>query len=108
MNPEPQEGSEDLPADPWATVGDEFRKLGDSLKDTYRNVADDQGPSEDEIREALTTLVQAWTQVAGSVGEALRDPEVRTTLKAAASSLATALGATISDLGDELSRTEGE
>lgn len=94
--------------DPWDTVGTEFRKLGHRLRETYRQVADDTGPAEDDVREALATLAQAWGQVAGSVGEALRDPEVRENLKAAATSFAGALGSTISDLSVELARTEEE
>ena len=98
----------DTAPDPWDTVASEFQQLGRRLKDTYRQVADDQGPSEEDVRDAFTTLAQAWGQVAGSVGEALRDPEVRRNLKAAASSFATALGTTIADLGAELGNSEEE
>jgi hypothetical protein len=91
----------DEDVDPWDTVSSEFGSLGDRLKDTYRRVAADRGPSEDEIKGAFATLIGAWDQVAESVTTALRDPEAREHLKKAASSFATALGATISDLGDE-------
>ncbi|HUG08850.1 MAG TPA: hypothetical protein VMP13_08155 [Acidimicrobiia bacterium] len=92
--------------DPWDTVQDEFGDLGSRLKETYRKVASDGGPSDEEIKDAFGTLVGAWGQVAGSVSTALQDPEVREHLKAAASSLATALGRTISELGSELSSHE--
>jgi hypothetical protein len=88
--------------DPWHTVQDEFGDLGQRLKETYRRVASDGGPSEEEIKQAFGTLVGAWDQVAESVSSALQDPEVRQHLKAAATSLATALGDTISELGNEL------
>jgi hypothetical protein len=65
-------------------------------------MADQRGPSEDEIRGAFATLVGAWGQVANSVGGALRDPEVREHLMQAASAFATAIGATLSELGTEL------
>jgi hypothetical protein len=91
----------DEDVDPWDTVSSEFGSLGDRLKDTYRRVAADRGPSEDEIKGAFATLIGAWDQVAESVTSALRDPEAREHLKKAASSFATALGSTISDLGDE-------
>jgi hypothetical protein len=90
--------------DPWDTVSSEFGSLGDRLKTTYRRVASDKGPSEEEIKEAFTTLVGAWDQVAESVSTALRDPETREHLKKAASSFAAALGTTISDLGDEFKK----
>ncbi|MEA1903081.1 MAG: hypothetical protein U9N56_06105 [Actinomycetota bacterium] len=91
--------------DPWDTVTSEFGGLGQRLKDTYRQVADDHGPTEEEIKGAFSTLAGAWDQVAESVTTALQDPQVREQLKDAASSLATALGATISELGSELKKT---
>lgn len=88
--------------DPWDAVSSEFGHLKQRLAGTYRKVADDHGPTEDEIRAAFATLAGAWDQVAESVSTALRDPEVREQLKSAASSFASALGTTISELGIEL------
>lgn len=87
--------------DPWDEVTDRFSELGHRLKSTYRKVADEQGPTEDEIKEALSTLAGAWDQIAGSVSDILRDPEARDGLKRAAGSLASALGSTLSDLNSE-------
>lgn len=78
-----------------------FGELGDQLKSTYRKVADDRGPDEEEIRSAFATLIGAWDQVAESISDALRDPETRSKLKTAASSFATAVGSTLSGLGAE-------
>lgn len=83
---------------------DDFGGLGRQLKDTYRKVAKDRGPSDDEIKKAFSTLAGAWDQVAESVSNALTDPNIRDQLKEAASSFATALGATITELGAELKR----
>ncbi len=80
---------------------DRFGELGDRLKSTYRKVADDQGPSEDEIKGAFATLAGAWDQIAESVSDILRDQETRDGLKQAAGSLASALGSTLSDLSSE-------
>lgn len=88
--------------DPWSEFHDEFGELGDRLKETYRKVTSEHGPSEEEIKEAFGTLIGAWDQVAESVSAALQDPEVRERLKAAASSFATAVGNTITELGTEL------
>jgi hypothetical protein len=85
-------------------VTNEFGSLGDRLKTTYRRVASDRGPSEDEIKDAFSTLFGAWDQVAESVSTALHDPETREHLKKAASSFAAALGTTISGLGDEFKK----
>ena len=88
--------------DPWTTFHEEFGGLGDRLRDTYRKVANGGGPSEQEIKEAFGTLLGAWDQVAESVMSALEDAEVRQRLKTATASFATAVGATISELGSEL------
>lgn len=81
-------------------MSSEFSSLGDRLKDTYRRVASDTGPTEDEIKDAFATLAGAWDQVAASFSTALNDPATRAHLKKAASSFAAALGTTITDLGD--------
>ena len=92
--------------DPWETVTSEFGSLGDRLKSTYRRVATDRGPTEEEIKGAFATLIGAWDQVAESVSSALRDPETRDHLKKAASSFASALGTTITDLGAEIKKSK--
>lgn len=96
----------DSPRDPWTTFHDEFSGLGDQLKDTYRRSASENGPSEEEIKDAFGTLASAWNQVAGSVSAALQDPEVRQRLKDAGSAFAAAVGNTISELGTELRESE--
>jgi hypothetical protein len=87
--------------DPWDDVTYRFGELGHRLKATYRKVADEQGPSEDEIKGAFATLAGAWDQIAESVSDILRDSETRDGLKRAANSLASALGSTLSDLSSE-------
>lgn len=85
-----------------------FGELGSRLKSTYRKVADEQGPSEDEIKGAFATLAGAWDQIAESVSDILRDPETRDGLKRAAGSLASALGSTLSDLSSEFGPDRGK
>ena len=82
----------------------DFDDIGRRIKDTYRQVADESGPTEDDIKVALTTLVGAWDQVAESVAGVLKDPALRQQIKDAAGSLASALGTTITDLGSVLRR----
>lgn len=107
METHEQDPTTDEPGDPWNSFHDELGGLGDRLKSTYRTVASEGGPSEEEIREAFSTLMGAWNQVAGSVSTALQDPEVREKLKDAASSFAAAMGNTLSELGAELREPEG-
>ena len=96
----------DSPRDPWTTFHEEFSGLGEQLKDTYQRAASENGPSEQEIKDAFGTLASAWNQVAGSVSAALQDPEVRQRLKDAGSAFAAAVGNTISELGSELRDSE--
>lgn len=95
-------------ADPWDTLSSEFGDLRDRLKETYRQAADDSGPSENDVKDAFATLAGAWSQVATSVTSALKDPDARDQLKQAASSFAAALGTTISELGSELKKEHSE
>ena len=88
--------------DPWDAVTDEWAKLKDRMRQTYRDLASADGPTEDEIRAALATLAGAWDQVAVSFRAAMGDPETRAQLKKAAGSFAAALGATLSGLGGEI------
>lgn len=91
-------GSLDQETGPWSDLTDDLLGLTDKLRTTYRRAADESGPSEDEVRDALRTLAGAWNQLAGSVGTAIQDPEVKRHLKKAASSLVNAVGASLSEL----------
>lgn len=107
VEPHENDPTSDRQVDPWTEVETEFSELGDQLKDTYRRVRSEGGPTEGEVKEAFSTLASAWNQVAASVSSAIQDPEVRQKLKDAGSAFATAVGRTISDLGDELKESSG-
>jgi hypothetical protein len=83
--------------DPWGELTDDVVRLAEKVKATYRQIADEDGPSEAEIRQALATLAGAWNQIARSVGVAMQDEAVRAQVRQAASSLATAVGATFAE-----------
>ncbi len=72
----------------WAELTDEVLALGGRLRQTYTEAADGKGPTEEEIRQALSTLGRAWNHLAGAFGVAIQDREVRQHLKSAAGSLA--------------------
>jgi hypothetical protein len=88
--------------DPWSEAGKRWSSIGEKLRDRYKEVSGEGGPSEDEVRSALETLGEAARAVADSVGNAMKDPDVREQMKDAAASFVTALGQTFSQLGDEL------
>ncbi|CAN5775885.1 hypothetical protein BH23ACT5_BH23ACT5_20250 [soil metagenome] len=89
--------TDDEEHEPWSDLTDELNALTDKVRVTYRRLADESGPTEEEIHQALGTLAGAWQQVAGSVTEAVADPEVRTHLKRAGSSF---LSAVVAGLGE--------
>jgi hypothetical protein len=92
--------------DPWKTVSSQFESLGGHLRETYQRVADGTGPSDDEVKGAFSTLAGAWNQVAGTFAEAFQDPGTLERLKTTASSLAAALGTTLSQLGQEITKID--
>lgn len=92
--PEPQEPGA------WNELTDELVRLTEKLRATYHEVANGKGPSEEEIREALRTLGAAWNQLAGSIGVALQDEEVRAQMKRAGSSLVAAVATSLSEWED--------
>jgi hypothetical protein len=96
--------SEDPIDDPWDHLGDQFNALRHRLADTYRRQAGDKGPSEDEVKDAFSTLGKAWNRVAGAIGNVVKDEEVRQNVKQAATGFFEALGSAFSDLGAELRR----
>jgi len=101
--PDPTSNGE---TDPWDAASLDWSSLKERLWSAYRQTASDAGPTEDEIRKALSTLAGAWDQVSASFSAALSDPDIRASLKRAAGSFAAARGATVSGLGDEIKRRD--
>jgi hypothetical protein len=90
--------------DPWEKLGDQFAALREKLKDTYRQQAADEGPSENEVKDAFRTLGRAWDRLADAVGSAVKDEDVRRQAKDAATGFFEAVGSAFSQLGSELRR----
>ncbi|HSJ27147.1 MAG TPA: hypothetical protein VLB67_02985 [Acidimicrobiia bacterium] len=91
--------------DPWEEAGRRWASIGEKLRERYREMSGEGGPSEDEVKSALETLGEAARAVADSMGSAMKDPEVRDQVKDAAASFVTAIGQTFSQLGAELRKT---
>ncbi len=79
--------------------------LGSKLRTRYQEIVGNDGPAEEEVREAFATIGTAAHSLVDSIGESMRDPEVREQLKEATSTFFTAIGKTLSQLGDELRAT---
>lgn len=84
--------------EPWDELTDELLALTARLRSVYRQAAQDQGPTEEEVRQAIGTLAAASKQMAGSIGAALADPLARDHLKRAAGSLVDAAAAALGEL----------
>jgi hypothetical protein len=97
---------EEALGDPWRQASEQFSVLGSKLRTRYREIVGDDGPAEEEVRQAFTTIGSAAQSLADSIGESMRDPEVRDQVKQATSTFFSAIGKTLSQLGDELRSTD--
>jgi hypothetical protein len=100
------DGREDDFDDPWQQVAYQFGSLGQRLRDRYREVAGEAGPSEEEVRRAISTLTGAIDRVAEAVGTAVRDPGVRDQMKRAAASFGEAVSAAFAELSERPGRAK--
>ena len=76
--------------------------LGSKLRTRYREIVGEDGPAEEDVRQAFTTIGTAAQSLVDSISESMRDPEVRDQVKEATSTFFSAIGKTLSQLGDEL------
>jgi hypothetical protein len=90
--------------DPWDRLAAQFASLGEKLKSRYREVAGSEGPTDEELKAALRTLGGAWDRVADAVTAAMKDEEVRRSVKQTATSLADAMGAAFNEIPTYLRR----
>ena len=89
----------------WRQASEQFTHLGSKLRSRYREIVGEDGPAEEEVREAFATIGNAAHSLVDSIGESMRDPEVREQMKEATSTFFSAIGKTLSQLGDELRST---
>jgi hypothetical protein len=81
-------------------VGEQYRKLGEEAPASAEAAGAKVG---DAVRDAVDELDRALT----SVGDALRDPEAKESLRKAVSSFGGALEATFTEVGEELKKQFG-
>ncbi len=92
----------DEASDPWQQASERFSSIGSKLRDRYAEIVGEDGPAEDDVRDAIKTIGTAAQSMIESIGVSMRDPDVREQLKDASSTFFTAIGQTLSELGDEL------
>jgi hypothetical protein len=84
----------------WDDVSHGFEKLGEMISERYKRTTSDAG-AKDAIRRAVDELDRAFT----SLGDSLRDDEVREHLRATGKKLGDALKTTFSDVSERVRRT---
>lgn len=95
--------------DAWNEVAEGFSQLGHAMKERYRGPDEaagagpsGSGASEEGLREAFERFVAAGRDVGQRAVDVVRDAEVNTQAKHAASSLNDALSATVDMIGREV------
>ena len=91
--------------DAWNDVGEQFRKLGSVFKEHYedRGVEDAVEVSDEAFEDAMRSVGEGLRAAVGAVGDSINDPELAGDVRDAAGSLFTALGATFSEIGVQIS-----
>ena len=91
----------------WSDVGRQFKKLGSMFKHHYETQGggeDAEAVSEGEVRDAVRSLGESIRTAFATVSDAIKDSEVQEEARQTAGSLFDALGATLSELGDDISK----
>ena len=94
----------------WQEVGDKFTALGRKFKQHYEDRGEGTEPTEGDVtagapadmKKAMDNVGDSLERVFGSIGDSLQDDEVKDQARSAFSSLVDALGATFSDIGQEV------
>jgi hypothetical protein len=86
----------------WDRFESDVKGLAGELRRHYRDASDPSRAS--KLSRSLEQVGQAAGAVLGSVGNATRDPRVRSRTRAAARSFGSALAETVRELGEDLGR----
>jgi hypothetical protein len=88
----------------WDEVAERFSELGRSLKGRFDANAAFGVDEREKVNDALRQLTDALDAGFTTIGETLRDPEMRDEMKSAGSSIADAIAATMRDVSDAIKR----
>ena len=90
----------------WDAVGDQFNHLGERIKDRYDARAA-FGDDRAKLDDALQSIVEALDNTFTTIGETLRDEEIRGDLKNAAAAMGNAFATTIHEVAGEVKKAFG-
>jgi hypothetical protein len=93
----------------WAEVDRRFSEFGRIVAERHRKAGEQQGaPPPDQVRrsleEAFSDVTRQLDVAFSSVGDTIRDPEAKETLKLAGKAVMNALSSTVTDVGEEIRR----
>jgi hypothetical protein len=91
----------------WAEVDRRFSEFGRIVAERHRKAGEQQDAPQPEqarksLEEAFSVVTRQLDVVFTSVGDTIRDPEAKETLKLAGKAMVNALGSTVSDVGEEI------
>ena len=89
----------------WEEVGRRFAEVGRHVERRYRSTEAERSEEQRTERatdDAIDDVVRQLDQAFTSVGDTLRDPEAKETLRRAVRSFGDALAATFSEVGGEI------
>jgi hypothetical protein len=90
--------------DKWDEVGERFSRLGHQLKGRFDVNAAFGSEERETVNAALRQLGDALDAGFTTIGDTLRDPEMRDEMKTAGTSITDAIAATLRDISDAIKR----
>lgn len=88
----------------WDEVGERFGDLGRSLKGRFDANAAFGADEREKVNDALRQLTDALDAGFTTIGETLRDADMRDEMKSAGAAIADAIAATMRDVSDAIKR----
>ena len=97
------------PKEAWAEVDRRFSEFGRIVSERHRKAGQEQGAPPPEqarrsLEEAFSVVTKQLDVAFSSVGDTIRDPEAKETLKLAGKAMMTALASTVTDVGEEIKK----
>jgi hypothetical protein len=89
----------------WDDVGDRFNTLAKHMKDRYDANAAFSDADKEKLNDALHQIGDALDAGFTTIGDSLRDPEMRDELKHAGNAIGDALSSTFNTVADEIRKT---
>lgn len=86
----------------WSKVGENFVGLSEQLKEHYHDTSDVAPETKEKVTEALNSLGEAIDRATDTIGEAVRDPDVKESASAAGSSVLDAIADTLDEVAGGL------